>query len=750
MLSERAAVSWEILHQEGFYPEESSGLFVGISTFEDGRFAPVRFAVDDAIDLAWVFVLELGLLDARRCVLALSGEPQKQISAERLTELLAAGARTERPRLREVYRLATELSQSGGERGLFLLSVATHGLSDQGGDYLVAADSLRDRLLKTGIEVKDLFDLAAKSLARRRLVVLDACRERLSEGTSSLAGAAMSKSFAGAISRATGLTVLSAATVGGYAYDDTSQQNGVFSGALVAGLRGAAPADGRGFITVATLAQYAQERVLSWVRMHRQEHVTLSRGIEKRFDETAEQLPLAIDPQRSRTMAEYQRRRALALVRLKENIGEILDGRSFDEMKVFLPSGGLPSPEAEKLLKGIEALDGGEITQRSLLHLFGELQRPQVLKKRGFPKLWVVASVLVLAFGVFGWMQLARDKDPAPQLPEKEIEADSKLADIKPAQVDQPAPSTRIGQPEIQRQKTEAKPPESSATTPKKSSSSPAGRTQEPVTRPEAQAEPKAGERVLDSFGMAYRYIPGGKYTIGSPASDKERYSWEQEPHEVAVKGFWLAETELTQAEWKRHGFVNPSKFTPCDNCPVERVSWNEAVMFADELSKKAGLESCYEPESCTGELGTKEYNCKEVRVQNADCSGYRLPTEEEWEVAARAQLPGAAYLARYGESDAIAWHSGNSGSKPHAVGQKTANAWGLHDMLGNVSEWTNSTWMGSNRVFRGGSWFDDTRDVRAAYRNRDGPGDYSGSLGFRFSLGRPRSGQEKEGRGAP
>lgn len=76
-MSERAAVSWEILHQEGFYPEESSGLFVGISSFEDERFAPVRFAVDDAIDLAWVFVLELGLLDARRCVLALSGEPQK-------------------------------------------------------------------------------------------------------------------------------------------------------------------------------------------------------------------------------------------------------------------------------------------------------------------------------------------------------------------------------------------------------------------------------------------------------------------------------------------------------------------------------------------------------------------------------------------------------------------------------------------------------------------------------------------------
>jgi len=81
-----AAISREILHQEGFYPEESSGLFVGISTFEDEPFAPVRFAVDDAVDLAWVFSLELGLLDAGRCVLALAGEPQKEISQQRLEE----------------------------------------------------------------------------------------------------------------------------------------------------------------------------------------------------------------------------------------------------------------------------------------------------------------------------------------------------------------------------------------------------------------------------------------------------------------------------------------------------------------------------------------------------------------------------------------------------------------------------------------------------------------------------------------
>lgn len=211
----------------------------------------------------------------------------------------------------------------------------------------------------------------------------------------------------------------------------------------------------------------------------------------------------------------------------------------------------------------------------------------------------------------------------------------------------------------------------------------------------------------------------------------------------------WLAETELTQAEWKRHGFANPSLFNTCADCPVEQVSWYEAVMFANELSRKADLELCYVPDSCPGVLGTFDYACVEVKSKKGDCSGYRLPTEEEWEVAARAQLPGTAYRARYGELDAIAWYVGNSGGKTQPVGQKDANDWGLRDMLGNVWEWTNSSW-GTDRVYRGGSWFRDTRRVRAAFRVWGGPSVRDGRLGFRILVGRPLSDQEKEGRGAP
>jgi formylglycine-generating enzyme required for sulfatase activity len=126
-------------------------------------------------------------------------------------------------------------------------------------------------------------------------------------------------------------------------------------------------------------------------------------------------------------------------------------------------------------------------------------------------------------------------------------------------------------------------------------------------------------------------------------------------------------------------------------------------------------------------------------------CTGYRLPTEAEWEYAARA----GSSEARYASLDAIAWYSGNSGSATHPVGQLQANAWGLYDMLGNVWEWTHDWYAyeyggavpdpvgpsgGSYRVGRGGSWSYDAAYVRAAYRSLYDPGNRGGDLGFRLA----------------
>jgi formylglycine-generating enzyme required for sulfatase activity len=662
-----AAVSREILHQEGFYPEGSSGIFVGISTFDDERFSPVPFAVDDAVDLAWIFSLELGLVDAGRCVLALAGEPQKEISRARLASLLEAGAQRERPGLTKVYHLATDLSRSASPQGMFLLAGATHGLSEQGDDFLVAVDTQRNRLLRTAIAIPELFDTASTSTALRRLVLLDACRERLTPKRS-LADPAMSQSFAAAIAKATGTTVLSGSTAGGYSYDDAKQKNGVFSGALVEGLLGAASADSRGFITVSTLADFAQQRVQAWVQRNRLKHEGLSRGIQSIFEEAAKHLPLAIDPSHARQTANYRRQREAALGKLRENLGfspdAIIGAKLSAEIARYLqPSE--PPPAAEKLMKALQRLDGDELSQRALRDVWREIRA-----------------------------------QPVPR--------SMKALPVRRRGVQISAASTATAS----------------------------------ALRP-----PEPGELVVDSFGLRFRWIPGGTYTIGSPKSDPERY-YGLEQRQVSIAGFWLAEVPMTQEFWKRQGLKNPSCFKKDAKCLVAQVSWFEAVVLANMLSKKAGLQPCYEV-SFSGALGEESFKCSKAELKPVPYEGYRLPTEAEWDVAARAQAPGASYQARYRELEAIGWYSGNSGGRTYPVGEMAPNAWGLHYVMENVFEWTGDLYYpkDSFRVIRGGSWLHNAGHVCAPGRSGHMPDFRSDSLGFRFSLGRPHSAKERGAR---
>ena len=225
-----------------------------------------------------------------------------------------------------------------------------------------------------------------------------------------------------------------------------------------------------------------------------------------------------------------------------------------------------------------------------------------------------------------------------------------------------------------------------------------------------------------------FAWVPPGTFVMGSPTSEPGRLTDEAQRTVNITKGFWICIHEVTQAEFEDVMGYNPS-FHPGDsNCPVEMVSWNAAVEYCRRLTER---------ERTAGRIQFMQE--------------FRLPTEAEWEYAARSGLPGP----RYGTLDSIAWHSGNSGGKTHAVMQKEPNPWGLYDVLGNVFEWVHD-WKadyklglatdpkgpsdGPNlvlKVSRGGSYkWDPARTLRFAARNSDDPTDLEENVGFRVLLG--------------
>jgi formylglycine-generating enzyme required for sulfatase activity len=204
--------------------------------------------------------------------------------------------------------------------------------------------------------------------------------------------------------------------------------------------------------------------------------------------------------------------------------------------------------------------------------------------------------------------------------------------------------------------------------------------------------------------------ISAGEFSMGSTNGDSD----EQPVHRVRIsREFEMGKYEVTQAQWEAVMGNNPSNFKGPD-LPVETVSWDDVQEFISKLN------------------------------QSDNKYQYRLPTEAEWEYAARAGSTGD-YA---GDLDAMAWYSNNSGNTTHPVGQKQANAWGLHDMHGNVWEWCQDWYgpyaegvvtdpqgpsSGSYRVARGGGWPSPAQRCRSAYRGNAAPGARRNLLGSRL-----------------
>ncbi len=226
-------------------------------------------------------------------------------------------------------------------------------------------------------------------------------------------------------------------------------------------------------------------------------------------------------------------------------------------------------------------------------------------------------------------------------------------------------------------------------------------------------AEPsrcKPGDLWVESFtGMRFRFVPGSESTGPNEA----------QPTDL----LWVGETEVTQGQWQKLMGKRPGYFVACGNdCPVEMINWYEALAFANALSKKSGLPKCYRLAGCEGELAKEGpyreqvgMRCESAELVDDACTGYRLPTEAEWEHSARAGTSGEIYsgeivierpmMACGGpDLDSIAWYSCTSGNTTHPVGAKKPNDWQLFDMIGNVSEWVWDCYTGSceRRTIRG------------------------------------------------
>lgn len=263
------------------------------------------------------------------------------------------------------------------------------------------------------------------------------------------------------------------------------------------------------------------------------------------------------------------------------------------------------------------------------------------------------------------------------------------------------------------------------------------GHTDVPVAEP--AASPVEQRWLPGKVLLEMAHVPAGSFVMGSPPTEQGRHADEGPQRTVTLSPFWIMTTPVTQRQWMAVTEENPALFDGDERNPVERITWLDAVRFANQLSALFGLSAAYFMEEET------------VRWDRT-ADGFRLPTEAEWEHACRAGGDAAFW---WGEAPSTehAWHAANAHGQTQPVGQLPANDWGLKDTGGNVYEWcwdrlggynaddTNNpvgAAVGTVRVLRGGSFRSEATDLRAAFRNAREPDFCHQSVGVRLVRGPP------------
>jgi len=243
--------------------------------------------------------------------------------------------------------------------------------------------------------------------------------------------------------------------------------------------------------------------------------------------------------------------------------------------------------------------------------------------------------------------------------------------------------------------------------------------------------------------------LEGGEFNMGSTDGEED----EQPVRQVTVNSFYISKYELTQKQWMAIMEENPSHFHDCENCPVERVHWYDAVLFCNTLSRLSGLEPYYiiDQENQDTTIHNIYDHLKWTVSVREGANGYRLPYEAEWEYAVKKTKGDAQYKYSGGNNvDKVAWTLENSNGKTHPVGQKLPNKNGLYDMSGNVWEWCND-WYSADyyekgeisnpkgastgwvRVIRGGGWLSHQMHATTTNRDREGTDNPTAFTGLRI-----------------
>jgi formylglycine-generating enzyme required for sulfatase activity len=250
--------------------------------------------------------------------------------------------------------------------------------------------------------------------------------------------------------------------------------------------------------------------------------------------------------------------------------------------------------------------------------------------------------------------------------------------------------------------------------------------------------------------------IPAGSFSMGCTPGDPNCQSNESPVRTVTLSAFQIGETEVTQEQWQTVMGSSPGYFayTSCISCPVEQVSWNDAVVFCNRLSEAKGLTPCYYTDAgftqVYGKSGSNWSLPNSGTVYwNPSARGYRLPTEAEWEYAARGGNTTNIYSGS-NNIDEVAWYVDNAPNGTKPVKGKLPNGYALYDLSGNVWEWvwdwfasypsspeTNPKGPSSGelRIFRGGSWGSLPPGIRPAFRSGRSPGHREFIVGFRIVL---------------